>query len=372
MAPPSLLQAVIDRTPLKGAGALERLKKLADAGKNSVVALEPVRLGIDLQIQAEPVKSWNVAARLDGAGNLADEVVLLGAHYDHLGTRGRGENLRVFHGADDNASGTAAVLLLARRLRERYASAAAPPNRRTILFVLFGAEEIGLVGSRHLADNLKDAGLAQADVQAMINLDMVGRLKGRKLSLIRAGSSDWGPLIDKAQKATNLEVTQIGSWFSGSDHSSFLRKRIPSAMLFTGTHRDYHKPSDTWDKIDYPGLVEIVSFAEEMAMAAALWPGRLRYERSGLSQGSSGAYLGVACDESFKGGCRLRTVVEGSPADKAGLRTGDVIVGWDQRDVDSAAALIGLVRQEKPGRQVTLIVLRGDTREERKVKLGRR
>jgi hypothetical protein len=372
MAGPAFLQNVAARSQLEGAQVLDKLKKRSDAGKNSLVALEGVGLEIDLQLQADGIESWNVGARLAGAGSLAHEAVLIGAHYDHLGTRGSGPKRQVFHGADDNASGTAAVLLLARRISKRYASAAAPANRRAILFVLFGAEEVGLVGSRHLAGHLEDVSLAPADIQAMINLDMVGRLKAGKLNLIRAGSNDWEALIGQAAKASPLDVTHVGSRFSGSDHASFLRKKIPSMMVFTGSHRDYHRPSDTWDKIDYPGLVRIVGLVEEIALAAAVKPDRLGYDASTIAGRRSGAYLGITCDESFKKGCKIRSVVDGAPAAKAGLRSGDVIVGWNKREVDSAAELIGLVGDQKPGREVTLVVLRGDARQSLKVKLGRR
>ncbi len=368
MARSSLLKVLVDRA--KGADLAE-LKKSADAGKNSIVPLEAVGVTIDLALDRELSKSWNVAARLEGGGTLAGEVVLVGAHYDHLGTRGRSDKPMVFNGADDNASGTAAVMLLARRMKEHYTSADAPEDRRTFVFVLFGAEEIGLVGSRYLADHLGSIGTDAPHVQAMLNFDMVGRLDRNKLTFIRGGKG-WDKILQAARKNSSLDVTSVGAYYGGSDHTSFLGKKIPAAMFFTGMHKDYHRPSDTWDKVNYEGLLEVLDLADDIALKVAILPERLQTQGSRVSSDAKRAYLGIICDPEYEGGCRVLRVMDASPASRAGLEPGDIITRWDGRKVDSRPELIALVHAQEPGKEVKLEVLRDDKTQTLMIKLGSR
>jgi hypothetical protein len=246
---------------LLGAGkqTVSKLQARIDADRrprSGPVAGVTAEISVALDPVTAPVP--NVLASLPGT-DLAQEVVMIGAHYDHIGKAGEGEGEcnavrkgevvdEICNGADDNASGTAMVLELARAWKQR------PPPRRTIVFTHFAGEEMGILGSKALAEappfDLKR-------VVAMINLDMVGRLGPKGLAIGGLGSSDaWLPLLDEVGTA-GLDILYEGSVATRSDHASFYRKDIPVLFFFTGTHADYHRPGDTADKINLPGMLAI-------------------------------------------------------------------------------------------------------------------
>lgn len=209
----------------------------------------------------------NVIAAIPGTDALlAQEWIVLGAHHDHLGATGIGardaRTSRLPHlGADDNASGTAALLELARRL-------ASAPVRRSVLLVHFGAEELGLLGSTAF---LSDPPVPVGAMVAMINLDMVGRLGGKRLTVFGTATSPaWRPLLDGAARDARLRVAPspaLGPRGSGSDHLEFARLGLPSLHLFSGLHHAYHTALDTPAKVDYDGLLRIVVFTESLVRA---------------------------------------------------------------------------------------------------------
>lgn len=227
--------------------------------------------GVELQLAAtvEPVQvqAPNVLARLPGT-DLRDEIVVLGAHYDHIGAVGRGECGEsrkegavdaICNGADDNASGTAMLLELARHFQEQR-------PRRTVVFAHFAGEEMGLLGSKALADKPP---FPLEKVVAMVNLDMIGRLGPKGLAIGGLVSSDaWMPLLDRLGNA-GLTVLYEGSVATRSDHASFYKKNLPVLFFFTGTHADYHRPGDHADKINYDGLVTIGTLVHGVARAVA-------------------------------------------------------------------------------------------------------
>ena len=348
----------------------------ADGAQGSIVPLSKLVLRGHIEIERRRVSVANVAGFLPGAGSLADEVVVIGAHYDHLGFGEIGSlaGVEAIHpGADDNASGTAGLVLLAKRYRDRATTASTGRDGyRTLLFIAFSGEERGLLGSTHLVKQIQDLGLGIDQVVAMVNMDMIGRMSDEKLYVLGTGTGDrWAELVEAANERVGLAVKNQAEPFGGSDHVAFHHRRIPALHFFTGAHEDYHRPSDTADKVNRQGAVRVVNLID--AVLEPLWTGRDRvnFQSDSLSgsdvvdtahaSGGGGAYLGVMPDYvSLDGqdGCALASVIPGSPAQKAGLLTDDVIVTWDGQPVRGVHGLSRMLRDSRPGQQVTLKVFR--------------
>ncbi len=261
--------------------AARRLQRQADAS----AIVEP--LGVDvagrIELRIERVVSHNVGAVVRGAGELADEVVVVGAHYDHLG-RGdwgsRATRRAIHYGADDNASGTAGLVILARRFAAR--GGAAARSTRALMFVAFTGEERGLVGSQYFVKHLEQAGLDANDVAAMINLDMIGRLRDGRVMVFGVDTGRrWRAVIDRAAADGDLEVRATGSGFGASDHSTFYRMGVPVLHVFTGLHRDYHTPADTADKLNAAGAVRVIDLVERIVAEVAAAPRAIGYAAPG-------------------------------------------------------------------------------------------
>jgi len=321
----------------------------------------------------------NVIATLEGADpELKREWVVVGAHYDHLGEGGGPNSLapgeRAIHnGADDNASGVAAVLWVAERL------ATGPRPARSVAFVAFTGEESGLLGSAYYTSHrANDA----EPIVGMVNLDMVGRLNGGTLLVYGVGTAvEWTALVEPAAARAGVVIATKGDGYGPSDHTSFYLKDVPVLHFFTNTHGDYHKPSDDWDKIDAKGLTAVAAIVADVAAAAANSRPRLTLKRgageppkpeSGTSRGY-GAWLGSVPDFTpVERGVKLSGVTKGSPADVAGIRTGDIVVGLGTHDVADLQGMTDALRAHKPGDVVDVQVLRGGERVSLKVTLGSR
>jgi len=318
----------------------------------------------------------NVAALLPGTDRALDEhPVVVGAHFDHLGrtTDGAldpqaGDSIR--NGADDNASGTAAVLELARRL-------AARPTRRPVVFALFSGEELGVLGSQHFVAN---APFAIEGVQAMVNFDMVGRLRDDRLIVYGTGTAAELPaLLDSANGAPALRLSKVPDGFGPSDHSAFHARGLPVLHLFTDLHDDYHRASDDVERIDFAGLERVVDYAERVVRRLAdgppLTPIRTAAPApvAGSSAGS-GTWFGSVPDmgASDVAGLRLTGVTPGSPADRGGVKPGDVVVEFGGVPVTDLYSYTDALRARRPGDQITVVVLRGGERLSLPVTLGRR
>jgi len=280
----------------------------------------------------------NVAAMIPGAGPLAGETVILGAHFDHLGTGGFGssmaqgaDTLRVHHGADDNASGTAAILELARTLASDRRGLGR--SHRTILLLSWNAEEEGALGSAFYADHPSrplDSAIAY------VNFDMVGRLRARKLLVLGVRTATEFPaLVDSVNARWHLDVRASGDGWGPSDQASFTAHKRPVLHFFTDLHEDYHRPTDTADKIDADGIVDVVDFAADLVRRLATRPTMLTYVDvpqpapvMAAEPGRSRPVLGTIPDMTDEpGGVRLSGVRTGSPADSAGMRAGDILIG---------------------------------------------
>ena len=288
-------------------------------------------------------KSANVVGILSGSDpQLASEYVIIGAHYDHLGMGGP-ESLaaipegQIHHGADDNASGTAGLLELARVLAKDRAKI-----KRSIMFMAFSGEELGLLGSGAYT---KTPLAPLASTVAMLNMDMVGRLRKGSLFIGGVGTSPaWKPLLEKLNSTTEATAGSPGNGsgsrfqlslgqdgFGPSDHQSFYVRDIPVLFFFTGAHDDYHKPSDTAEKINSEGLTQVAEYVREIAVAVANEPQRIAFNRVKVESKPTGGgfrvYLGTVPNYSDQSdGMKLDGVRPGSPAERAGLRAGDIVV----------------------------------------------
>jgi len=336
-----------------------------------------VRENVDVERVVKTVH--NVVGYLPGE---TDEYLIFGAHYDHLGL---GEQFSlapsmagtVHPGADDNASGTAGVLELAKHF------AGGPKPKRGMLFITFAGEELGLLGSGYYANHPE---LPIDKAVAMINMDMIGRLKDDKLFVGGAATGDTLRAdIDALAPRYPLHVdaTDAGGYGS-SDHTSFTAKQIPVLFFFTGLHGDYHKPSDTWDKINAAGAVEILEFISDVADRIDTASGRPQFVRAGVKDepenahsgtssvpaGGYGPYFGSVPDFAEPPtGVRFADVHEGSPAGLAGLKAGDILVKFGNDPIKNLYDFTYALRAHKPGDEVEVDVLREGKHLSAKVKL---
>ena len=289
--------------------------------------------------------------------------MIVGAHYDHLGLGGStslasASGPQIHHGADDNASGVAAILEMARDLAARRATLP-----RSVLFISFAAEELGTLGSLHFT---KNPTVPWEAVVAMFNLDMVGRLRESKLDVQGVGTSPaWKALVESSNADARLKLALLDGGFGPSDHSPFYAAKKPVLFALTGAHADYHKPSDTADKIDAEGIVRVVKFMEPVVAAVAAAPERIAYaEVKGGTPAGSGSrsfrvWVGGIPDFSEEGkGVKLSGVTGGSPAEKAGLLAGDTIVKFGDKELRNLYDYTYALQGRKPGDKVNLVVQR--------------
>lgn len=348
------------------AAQLSAMEKSKEKWAEYARKLRDVTAELSVEITRRAVPAHNVVGVIEGNDpKLKREYIIIGAHYDHLG-RGGSSSLApnssdVHHGADDNASGTAGLLELARIFSGQRAQL-----RRSLVFIAFSAEESGLIGSKAYVNN---PAAPLADTVAMLNMDMIGRMKGNMLTVGGVGTSpEFRKLVESLNPATGgfaLRLNEDG--FGPSDHSSFYAKQIPVLFFFSGTHEDYHKPSDTADKINYEGQAKIVGFVSEIARAIDRGDARPAYAvaRSQSSGRSTGfrVYLGtVPSYAESNDGMLLDAVRDDSPAAKAGLKAGDKIVKLAGREIKNVYDYTYALGEMKPDQEYEVEVLRGEER----------
>ena len=356
---------------LKGSsGVLAELEEKAAQPKIHKGFITAASVSAEAEVVKKEAFTSNVVMMISGE-SIAGEYVIIGAHYDHLGLGGPGSSSRnpdtvaVHYGADDNASGVALMIELAEKLaalRERPA--------RTILFVAFSGEEMGLLGSKHFVEN---TGIDPSAVNLMINLDMVGRMKeGNGLQVAGVGTA--AGLRDTVMAyadttAVSLSFTSEG--YGPSDHSSFYGKDIPVLSLTTGAHLDYHTPFDTPDKLNYEGMVKTGDLLFSIVISAADAPARLAFTEAGPKGPAGpmtrrrGVTLGIMPDfaGNVRNGLRADFVTPGKPAALGGMKKGDIIVAIDEKPVGNIEDYMFRLSQLKPGQRITVEVLRNGTRE---------
>lgn len=344
-------------------------RHLADEGGHGVV---PLRDGaiftMDIDVDRARMNSHNAGAVLRGRGDLADQYLIIGAHYDHLGYGyvggGNPNNQGQVHpGADDNASGTAGLIVLAGRLKARYDSLADSDAARSIIFLGFGGEEMGLLGSENF---LKNTPIDATKVAAMLNMDMIGRVKDDEVEISGMGTAEEFPtLLEPLFADSGLKVKQVKSGIGPSDHATFHKAGAPVLAFFTGLHRDYHNPGDTAEKINVEGALKVVALAEECAMTLARRREALAAKQTtgmqaGPGRGSARVRLGVMPGD-YSGedpGVLVGDVIENAPAAKAGIQKGDRIIKWGGEELADAGAMMQRLRDHKPGDVVELVVVR--------------
>ncbi len=336
------------------------------------------------QSQPEGARGRNVIGILPGTDPaLRDEVVVVGAHYDHLGGGHFGSldpdsTGAVHNGADDNASGTAALVQIVRQLKSN-------PPRRTIVFIAFAGEELGLLGSSWYVKNP----VYELDkTVAMVNLDMVGRLRDKRLIVYgTATATEFPALLDSLNWYQGFDLKKQGDGYGPSDQSSFYAAKLPVLHLFTDLHEDYHRTTDDWNKVNFEGLARVSEFTAGIASALAgrttpltfveaPAPSHMALVAPGDSQVATpgyGAYLGTIPDMSENpGGVRLMGVRRGSPADSAGLEAGDIIVKIGDHEVPDLQAMTVALRSYKPGDSAAIVVRRDDQTVTRQATFGSR
>jgi aminopeptidase YwaD len=346
-------------------------KKLNDTRKPFSFATEVIVNG-NAEVVREMANTRNVVMVLPGEDpQLKNEYIILGAHFDHLGMGGPGSGSRaldtigIHHGADDNASGVAMMLELAEKFAKTKGS-----HKRSIICISFSGEEEGLLGSKHFTD---DPGIDLSKVNAMINMDMVGRLNDAN-NLQIGGVGTAAGLKDLVLENSDTSIIKLSlseEGYGPSDHSSFYGKNIPVLFYFTGAHMDYHTPTDTWDKINYKGMVEISALIFKVAEDLALENSRLQFKEAGPKAevnrypGRRGVTLGIMPDFAgvIKNGLRADFVTPGKPAALGGMKKGDIITAINGKTVNNIQDYMFRMGQLKHGQTISVEVLRDDKKD---------
>ncbi len=360
----------------EGRGALA-LRELAD-GKGLVLALPKATVTLEGTIEQKPVKTANVIGLLPGKGTLKDEYLVIGGHLDHLGQGyfGSREGPGKLHpGADDNASGSAGVIMLAKSMSDAYKAMPADADARSILFMGFAAEESGLNGSEHYASH-PIVPLNQTVL--MMNYDMIGRIKNKRLSVSGTatgeGMNDWlQPFF--AREKCGLEVVQSpGTGGGGSDHTSFVMKGVPVLFgIIADFHEDYHTSKDTQDKINREDAVLAIDLWHDIALAMAQRPERFPFKQVARSAARvAKVRFGVRSEEAPGGGLRVLEVTPGSSADDAGMKVDDVIVKFNKQALKDRNELLDRLLDLNPDDTIQVVVHRDGKDETLYVKMKER
>ncbi len=376
-------QSVIDKilalTPLKTSdgSTLTSLKAVAqfiDAG------LKPVSqelVGWNAEVTTEfavnSVTAYNLIGVIEGEGPNSNQTIVIGGHYDHLGFGGYGSRSpanrqgEIHNGADDNASGTAAVVELARRI------ASGPKPKRRMVFICFSGEERGLIGSNYY---VKHPVVPLEETIAMINFDMIGNLKNNLVEVNGVGTAqEFRDIATKADESTPIDIKIIDGAFAGSDHLPFYLKQIPVMFCFTGMTSIYHTPDDDFETLNIEGAVSVIDYSEQLLRGIddlekppTFIPAQPRNRR----EATRAPFLGIQPDLAASGaeGIVIRSVREKSPAEAGGLQTGDVIVKVDDTSVEGYQTLIEILIESKPGDKLKLSFKRAGEEKETEVTLG--
>jgi aminopeptidase YwaD len=319
------------------------------------------------EVETQSVSTQNVVARLEAKNpNKVDEYIVIGGHYDHLGMGGKGTSSRmpdtvaVHNGADDNASGVAALIEVAQKLKSMEDSL-----KRDVLFIAFGAEEMGLLGSKFFAENPL---LDLEKVSVMINMDMIGRVDSNDNKFLIGGtgtSEEIQPILDKALENSKFVPTFSKEGFGPSDHTSFYDKEIPVVYFFARTHDDYHTPNDDIEFLNFDGIKGIAEIAYNVAYQVNTLDKKLTFVSTG-SQGRSNSRrsltvtLGIrpAYQPSETKGLLVEDVTEGKPAFYGGMKKNDIIVKINDMPVGNIYDYMARLRTLKKGQRITVEVMR--------------
>ncbi len=341
--------------------------KLISTKKPNSFEIPNVKINLTTDVQNDERIGRNVAGFLEGSDPaLKEEIVIIGAHYDHLGYGGSGsldvdKGAQIHNGADDNASGTAGLIELAQKLSANRASL-----KRSHLFIAFSGEELGLLGSKAYVES---SPISLENAVAMMNMDMIGRLRDDELVLYGMGTAPiWSTLVDSANQTANSELTlkKNDDGEGPSDFASFYRAKMPVLALFTNVHDDYHKASDDAHLINYEGEKRVLDFAYETLLMLDDAQDRPQFTEVEAPQErpvrAFRVYLGTIPDygDTDVEGLKLSGVRKGGPAEKAGIKGGDIIVKFGEKEVKNIYDYMYALQTYKPGDQVEIVVLRGE------------
>ena len=353
--------------------SLMDLRKLADnlSAKDSLKPFnlrDSVVVSVETNLTSGAIQTDNIGAVLRGKGSLANQWVIVGAHYDHVGFGYYGadpSNRGVLHpGADDNASGTSGMLCLMKQMAEFYRSDEAPGEMRSILFMAFSAEEVGLDGSDFWT---KHPTLKVDQVQAMVNMDMVGRMRNDELAIAGTGTAkDFMSLLRPIFEESGLTVDADPSGRGPSDHASFYRAGIPVLFLFTGTHSDYHKPSDRGYTVNPQGAAKVIQLTDTLVKMLASRAEKLEFtstDGATTAGRRNGAKVRLGVMPGYGGdgaeGVKVEGVSAETSASEAGIQIGDLLIGWNETQLTGPADMMERLREQKPGDVVKIKLKRG-------------
>lgn len=367
---------------------LHLTRKLADelletSLKTNLKGLE-AKIDEDLKPQSQLLTGWTAEGHVTIIKNIAqvkniigviegetDETVVIGAHYDHVGRGGPNSlapgSREIHNGADDNASGTVGLLELA----HRFGLSGVKPKRR-LVFIAFTGEEEGLIGSAHYVAHPI---WPLEKTVAMINMDMIGRLHEEKLTIFGTGTSPiWDPMLDQLAEKYGFKLNKAPTGMGPSDQTSFYIKNIPVLHLFTGTHSDYHRPGDDWEKINVGGMVRVVDMIQEIVQQVLNADTRpefvlVKAPAKEKPEGSRPYFGSIPEFGSDLPGYSISGAAPGSPAEKGGLKSGDRIIQIEESKIDSLEDFDLALRKFKPGQAIEVTVMRGKDEVKLKVTL---
>ncbi|MFC2118524.1 M20/M25/M40 family metallo-hydrolase [Bacteroidota bacterium] len=350
---------------------IEELEKYLNENRNPKSFNLGNKISISTDIQLSKVKTRNIIAMLPGNNEkLKEEYIVIGGHYDHIGLGGPGSGSRtddeelVHNGADDNASGIAAIVEIA-----EYLTATRENISRSIIFVAFGAEEMGLVGSKYFIDN---SPVDINSIKTMINIDMVGRLRENNgLPVSGIGSAkETEEIVKRINKSYNFQLALSSAGYGPSDHASFYGKDIPVISVTTGAHLDYHTPDDDIDRINFEGMLMVGKYISDLTIDIANRDSALSFQEAGPRTATSSRQnfevtLGIMPDfvSTENIGLRVDFVTKGKPAEAGGMKKGDIITALNGMSVKNIYDYMARLNKLKAGETISVEILRNKKKE---------
>ena len=361
----SVARDLIDQalTQSTGKSLTELEKSIDDTGAANSVRLPETSVALEIELKPTVADTANVIGILPGRGPLAQETVIVGAHYDHVGMGGYGSlapgTIAVHNGADDNASGTATMLATAKQMHDALADVS---NHRRVVFIAFTGEERGLIGSRHYVRNPR---FPLETTVGMVNLDMVGRLRDNELTVYGTGSGDsLDAMVEAANERQQFNLFKVPSGYGPSDHQSFYEGGVPVLFFFTGLHNDYHRPTDDFDKIDFGGLTRITDIVSDVTFKLATRKDRPKYvetENRVRIRRQLTAYMGASLANRGNQ-VEVSGLTADGPAERAGMKVGDQLDKLGGKNVTSSADVLEVMRSRSPGQKLPVQLTRdGET-----------
>ncbi len=370
---PEIADKILEQS---GYTAIDLYRKILESREPNSFILNDIQADIQTDLHTITATCYNVVGFLPGNHpDKKNEVIIIGAHYDHLGWGGDGSMApdvhAIHHGADDNASGTAGLLELA----QKFASNKDQLDR-SMLFIAFGAEELGLIGSSYYVENPY---FPNEHSTAMINLDMIGRMQNDELTIFGVGTSPiWESMLESFPQYDEFSIRTNPDGLGPSDHASFYRKNIPVLFFHTGLHGDYHRPSDTAEKINYEGMERIVKYVYDVALELNTYREPIAFTRvestapRGTARGIR-VYVGTMPDiVGDSGGMGVIEVRSDSPAEKAGIKGGDIIINFGGKSIENVYDYTYALGEYNPGDIVEVVILRNGEEISLEVELGAR